>query len=46
MPSLLSPCNPDRLALLANDELSPAEVIELEQHLEFARTAARRLIGW
>jgi serine/threonine protein kinase len=47
MPSLLSRCDPDRLALLANDDLSPAEVIELEQHLETCancRTTLDRLV--
>ena len=34
MPSLLNPCDPDRLQLLVEDRLNPAEMAGLEQHLE------------
>ena len=34
MPSLLNPCDPDRLRRLAEDRLPPVEVTGLERHLE------------
>ncbi|WP_020466077.1 protein kinase domain-containing protein, partial [Singulisphaera acidiphila] len=48
MPSLLNPCDPDRLRRLAEDRLPPVEVTGLERHLERCvrcREALDRLVG-
>jgi serine/threonine protein kinase len=48
MPVLQSPCDPDRLRLLADDLLPPEDVTRLEQHLEdcgSCRETLDRLVG-
>jgi serine/threonine-protein kinase len=45
MVARLNPCNPDRLRLLAEDRLPPAEMIGLEEHLQHCAGCRKTLDG-